>query len=128
MNANEKTIISSGMLNVNELIQIKQWTNKSFSGIVFDSNRDDWSDKTSVFDRIIFNRSHLLFVIEDEEGNRFGGYVDAVIDNYQLIENEYLVGESVTDPKAFVFTLKSNGRMNGMMKFNVKYDSTDWAF
>jgi hypothetical protein len=80
----------------------------------------------------------LVIVVEDYDGNKFGGYIDAKIDKtdtrglWQSWETE-----AIYDPNAFVFSLKSNGRINGMMKFGIK-DKTkafilndsnnDWLF
>ena len=65
---------------------------------------------TSVFGDKIFNRSHLLFVIEDTEGNIFGVYVTSTIEKYN---NRHDV------PHAFFFSLKSKKRFIGMRKFPI---------
>ena len=56
------------------------------------------------------NRSNLMFVIEDTNNNKFGGYISSTINQYE---------SWITDSKAFVFSLKSNGRLNGMKKFDI---------
>jgi hypothetical protein len=51
-------------------------------------------------------------MIDDIENNRFGGYISAEItkaDSY------------VTDPNAFIFSLRSNGRLSQPTKFKIKY-------
>ncbi len=50
--------------------------------------------------------------------NVFGGYIDTLIDKKCLVE----------DPKAFVFSLKSNGRLQELEKFAIKSDCKRDAF
>ena len=58
------------------------------------------------------NRSNLVFVVEDTNNNKFGCYLPVKIDRY---------GTDVPGNKdMFLFSLKSNGRINGMMKFEWK--------
>ena len=51
--------------------------------------------------RTIINKNHIAIIIEDEENNRYGGYI-----------NEYTeeTDTGVSDPQAFVFTLQVKGR------------------
>ncbi|BFU23053.1 predicted protein [Entamoeba histolytica] len=99
-----------------EFKQLEEWTNRKVRSILFDSNIDDWNKNTSVFDQRIINKEHIIIIIEDEDGNKFGGYVNSKIDKYCYIN----------DSKSFVFSLKSNGRMKGMKKFDIK--QTQYAF
>ena len=89
------------------------------SEVVFDSEKDNWGKNTSVFDDKILGKSHLIFVIEDTNGNKFGYYLSS---NISSINNE------IFDEHAFLFTLKNNGRItegNGMMKF--EHTKKEWA-
>ena len=61
------------------------------------------------------NKSNLMFVIEDNDGQKFGGYINTKIT---------CTGSWINDQNAFLFSLNSNGRINGMMKFNVSNSST----
>ena len=91
--------------------QIEEWTSKKCEEIVFDSEKDDWSyGGKSTFDSKILNKNQLIFIIEDTEGNRFGGYIDATIDKIGWIE----------DSKSFIFSIESKGRLNSMKKFNIR--------
>ncbi|BFU19348.1 trichohyalin, putative [Entamoeba histolytica] len=90
--------------------QIEEWTEKRINNILFDSDIDDWNRNTSVFDQRIMNKEHIIIIIEDEEGNKFGGYVNSKIDKVGWIN----------DSKSFVFSLESNGRIKGMKKFDIK--------
>ncbi|BFU23715.1 predicted protein [Entamoeba histolytica] len=94
-----------------EMLQLEEWTNRKVSNILFDSDIDDWNKNTSVFDQRIMNKEHIIIIIEDEEGNKFGGYVNSKINKVQYYIN---------DSKSFVFSLESNGRIEGMMKFDIK--------
>ena len=99
------------MLEHDEQQQIESWTKKKCDEVIFDSDQDDWGRNTSVFDDKVINRSNLVFVIEDTDDNKFGGYIGIKI-------NE--INRSMDDPKVFLFSLKSNGRIDGMMKFEAR--------
>ncbi|BFU23929.1 TLD, putative [Entamoeba histolytica] len=124
----EKLRIMKGMNSMEEMRQIEEWTNRKVGNILFDSDIDNWNIKTSVFGERIKNKEHIIIIIEDEEGNKFGGYVNSKIDK---------IYKWIYDSKSFVFSLKSNGRMEGMMKFDIKepqdafylyYQSDDYLF
>ncbi|EMS14795.1 hypothetical protein KM1_334920 [Entamoeba histolytica HM-3:IMSS] len=100
-----------------EMLQIEEWTNRKVGNIIFDSNIDNWKVSTSVFDQRIINKEYIMVLIEDEEGNKFGGYVNSKIDK---------VGGYINDSKSFLFSLVSNGRMEGMKKFDIK--EPEYAF
>ncbi|BFU25482.1 trichohyalin, putative [Entamoeba histolytica] len=91
--------------------QIEEWTEKRISNILFDSDKDDWNKNTSVFDQRIKNKEHIIIIIEDTKGNKFGGYVNSKIDK---------VDDYIYDSKSFVFSLESNERNGKMMKFDIK--------
>ena len=86
-----------------EMKQLEEWTNKKCGEVVFDSNKDNWNQNSSVFDSKLMNRSNLMFVIEDTNNNKFGGYITAKINEYD---------SWIYDSKAFVFSLKSNRTMD----------------
>ncbi|GAB1226993.1 hypothetical protein ENUP19_0316G0013 [Entamoeba nuttalli] len=93
-----------------QIQQLEEWTIRKFGNIIFDSDIDDWKVDTSVFNQRIMNKEHIIIIIEDEEGNKFGGYINSKIDK---------VNEWINDSNAFVFSLESNGRLEGMMKFDI---------
>ena len=91
--------------------KIEEWTGKIIKSIVFDSDQDNW-ESGEEFSRYIIGKSNLLFMIDDMENNRFGGYISSTIteaDSY------------VTDPNAFIFSLRSNRRLSQPTKFKIKY-------
>ena len=94
-------------LSLSEIIQLEEWTNKKCSEVLFDSNKDNWSQNTSVFDDRVHGKNQLIFVVEDTNNNKFGGYIGSTINQLGW----------TTDSNAFVFSLKSNGRLKKMMKF-----------
>ncbi|BFU18144.1 predicted protein [Entamoeba histolytica] len=100
-----------------EIQQIEELTERRITNILFDSNVDIWKVNTTVFEERIMNKEHIIIIIEDEDGNKFGGYVNSKIDK---------VDEWIYDSKSFVFSLESKGRMKGMMKFDIK--QPDYAF
>ena len=80
-----------------------------------DSNVDNWSKGTSVLNERIIGKKQLSFVIEDEDGEIFGYYL-----NTQVIE-EYDDWQR-TDTKTFQFNLQSkNNRLDKPMKFEITY-------
>ena len=83
--------------------------------IVFDSNFDDWDFYTSIFDDVIMERQNLLFVIEDEELNKFGIYYSSPIasNSYNTLYR--------TNNETFLFSLRYNGilKKEGMKKFEI---------
>ncbi|BFU19242.1 trichohyalin, putative [Entamoeba histolytica] len=91
--------------------QIEEWTERRINNILFDSDKDDWNKNTSVFDQRIKNKEHIIIIIEDSRGNRFGGYVNSKIDKYDYY---------IKDSKSFLFSLESKGRIEGMKKFDIK--------
>ena len=102
---------------MNQFIQIEEWTKLKCDEILFDSDVDNWSIDTSTFNSKILNKDKLLFIIEDREDNKFGGYIDSIIDK---------TSSYITDPKSFIFSIESKGRLNSMKKFDI--DKLQYAF
>ena len=100
-------------IQYDELKQLEEWTGLQCSDIVFDSDKDNWKEKTSVFDERIIGKKQLVFLIEDTDGEKFGYYLNTeVIEDY-----EYVIR---TDNKSFHFNLESHGRLPHPMKFEIK--------
>ena len=85
--------------------QLEEWTNRKVSNILFDSDIDNWNKNTSVFEQRIIDKEHIIIIIEDINGNKFGGYVNVKIDN---------VSDFINDPKSFfIFNkIKKKNRRN----------------
>ena len=71
------------------------------------------SKYTSVFEDKIIRKKQLLFLIEDEDGEKFGYYL-----NTEIIARHW--GWNETDGKSFHFNLQSNDRFKQPMKFRIK--------
>ena len=91
--------------------KIEQWTRRKIKSIVFDSDVDNW-DSGKEFSKYIIGKSNLLFMIDDIEYNRFGGYISSTISGPDTY---------ISDSNAFIFSLRSNRRLPEPTKFNIKY-------
>ena len=100
-------------LYLDEMKQLENWTHLKCGDVLFDSNKDNWSINTSVFNEIIIGKSKLTFLIEDQDDEVFGCYLNTeIVDNYHEM--------TPTDSKSFLFNLHSNNnRLKKPMKFNV---------
>ena len=106
----------------NQVKQIEKWTTMKCGEIIFDSDIDDWS-QYEPFNSRVYDRNNLVFLIEDEEGQKFGGYINAKIDKTFITKNRWRYKGRIDDPNAFLFLLQSNGSLNQMMKFDIYYKS-----
>ena len=104
-------------LNETELKQLEEWTGLKCSEVIFDSNDDDWSKDTSVLNERIIGKKQLIFLIEDDRGEKFGYYL-----NTEVVEKYWKPGDPPVekDNKSFHFNLQSkNNRLNKPMKFEI---------
>ena len=99
-----------------------------FDRILFDSEINDWQIESSQFDKRIYGKQNIIILMEDNEMNMFGCYINAKIDKYQYIENDEWKGGRITDKNAFIFSLKSNGRFTEPIAFDIFEQCSDWAF
>ena len=101
--------------------QIEEWTRMKYNGIIFNSDVDNWSIYTSVFNKRISQKKQLIFLIEDTDGNIFGYYL-----NTQFDDNIFHCGMSAeSDSKTFHFNLQTKYyRLPGPMKFEIKDSET----
>ena len=93
--------------------QLEQWTGLQYGKIIFDSEKDNWSIKTSVFIDKIINKKQLAFIIEDTDNEIFGYYLNTeIVEKYCPVE---------TDKYSFEFNLHSNNnRLNQPKIFPIK--------
>ena len=56
--------------------------------ILFDSDICDWKSRTSTFDKHIWNKNKIGILIENEYGNRYGGFIYSIINKYGTFNNE----------------------------------------
>ena len=116
---NENEMRKQTRLTSNQLKQLEEWTNLKCSEIVFDTEKDKWKAGNCVLNKNIIGKKQLLFLIEDEDGEKFGYYLNTEVKTD--FENRCIV-----DKKTFHFNLQSqNGRLNKPMKFEIK--DTKWG-
>ena len=92
--------------------QLEEWTKLKCGEIIFNSDVDDWNNQ-KVFNSRVFGKEHLVVICEDFKGNKFGGFINATVGKIWSDREK----ECIKDPQSFLFSLKSNGRLKGMMKF-----------
>ena len=115
-------------LEKNDRFIIEEWCDIFFEKKVFDSDVDDWSVVTSSFYKKIYGRENLVFLIEDDQNNTFGVFIKSKIDKFLIKQNNVWVGERIEDENAFIFSLRSNGRLHRPMKFDLIKENKDIVF
>lgn len=98
------------ILEKNEMKQLEDWTKMKVGDVIFDIDSDNYDNRQTIDSRVI-GKSNLVFIVEDKECNKFGYYLSSEV---QRIYNKWSPAEEL---KSFTFSLKSNGRLPGMMKF-----------
>ena len=109
------------LLDIPQRNKIEEWSNKKFGEVIFHSDVDDWNQNTSIFDKLIFNKNQLLFIIQTEDGIKFGGYINSLIDKYRDQTDDSTI---ISDPNAFLFTFRENKQQ----KFDIKEEHSKTAF
>ncbi|EKE41164.1 hypothetical protein ENU1_065820 [Entamoeba nuttalli P19] len=99
--------------------QIEKWTGLKKGQLLFDSTLNKWDTKSSEFGKSIIEHSNIVVIIEDDMHNKFGIYLHSFITK---------IDEMIEDSNAFVFSLTSNHRFNGMVKFDIKKEEGKNAF
>jgi uncharacterized ubiquitin-like protein YukD len=97
------------LIKENAIEIIENWTGKKIVSRIFDSDVDNW-DSGRDFSNYIIGKSNLLFMIIDDQNNRFGGYISSQITGADTY---------ITDSQAFIFSLNSNGRLSAPTKFDI---------
>ena len=95
---------------------------------MFDSDICDWKRKTSTFDQYVFGKEKLMFVIEDEEENVFGGYVNEKIDNYYCTNENEWPKECICDVYSYVFEIKKEENEMKTFKYPIQFEERENAF
>ena len=109
-------------MNENEKKQIELWTAMKCSKVLFDTEFDSWEEGLSILNDRIIGKSNLTFLIESDDNEKFGYFFGNEI-NENFDESKNYIGIT-TDSRTFQFNLESNGRLNGMTKFEIR-NSTD---
>jgi hypothetical protein len=111
VSASFSTVLNAGADAVQDLFRGGGKQDPGEDTINGQSDKDDWNKDTSVFDNKIMFKSNLLFVVEDTMNNKYGYYFNGTIKT---------TGSWIKGKGSFLFSLKSNGRVNGMHKFEEK--------
>ncbi|ELP89592.1 hypothetical protein EIN_525870 [Entamoeba invadens IP1] len=108
-----------GNLSGDEIRQLELWSNKRINTVLFDSYKDDYSQGSPTFRMSVVGHKDILVVIEDTDGNKFGGF----------LYNE-ITGPDVwiQDKNSFAFSLFSNGRIDGQQKYKLMDKYSQYAF
>ena len=109
-------ILSPSCLPPNHLHQLEEWIGLKYKEILFDSNKDNWNKHSSIFNKRISGKKQIVFLIETEDGEKFGYYLNTEIGTIERERKNW----SKTDNKSFEFNLQSNGRLQQPMKFEIK--------
>ena len=93
--------------------QLEYWTQLKYSEILFDSEKDNWNENTSIFNSKIIGKKRLIFMIEEEDGEKFGYFFNTII-------KEEFDEWQETDNKSFQFNIKSkDNRLSQPMKYEI---------
>ena len=106
-----------------EIKYIEEWTGLQCDSILFDSDICDWNQNSSTFDKHIWNKEKLVFLIETENDIRYGGFIYSKIDKYRTVDEEGNT-HGVEDSQSFLFSFKDNKSMKYEMKEHKKNEST----
>ena len=103
-----------------EINQIELLTEMKYDRVVFDTEFCDWEIHTTQFIKHIFGREKLVFLIEDTNGNMFGGFINTVLNEMCWSEKAKFKGNNIKSANSFVFSLKSKGEFVQPEKFMIK--------
>ena len=68
--------------------QIEIITERTIKEEIFNTNKHRWKMNNSEFDTKIYGKGNVAILIEDEEDNVFGVYLEHKIDSYQFLNKE----------------------------------------
>ena len=106
-------VLNQYNLTLNEVKQLEEWTKLKCGEVLFDSNKDNWEKSTSVLNEKIIGKSKLMFLIEKDNKDLIGYYLNTqVVEKYEKT--------IPTDSKTFHFSLRSNGRVPDPIKYEIK--------
>ena len=105
------------ILSSDQIHQLEEWTELKCSEIVFDSIKDDWNERTSIFNERIIGKKRLLFLIKEKDNELFGyHFAPEIVDEM----NDYDLHERLSaDETCFSFILSSPRKSFQPMKYEV---------
>ena len=98
-------------LTDSQITQLEEWTSLKLTDVIFDSDIDNWSKHSSVFNDRIIKKSHLLFLLEDENKEKFGYYLHS-----EILERISI--NLPADYKSFHFNLNVTNPLSSPIKCN----------
>lgn len=110
------TTIISTIPNIfkQEITSVLRWSGMDTYEIL----AEDLQFKTEQLMRLIRNKNHIAIIVEDEEKNRYGGYINTFISD---------IGQPVVDDHAFVFNLQIEGKQE-CEKYEIRDDEDENGF
>ena len=100
------------------LNHLKEWTGLNDGHVIFDSRLNLWSKEGNEFFDLLKDKSNIIIIINDMNGNIFGGFIKNEIKK----QNEW-----IKDENSFLFTLESNERIE-RMKYEILKEKSDNTF
>ena len=79
-------------LSSEEMKSLEEWLKKHVVKILFDTNTNNWDKKGCEIEQTILNKKELLFVIETENGQKLGCYINVPITSM----NKYIVDSNAS--------------------------------
>ncbi|ELP86707.1 hypothetical protein EIN_306030 [Entamoeba invadens IP1] len=105
------------ILNFIEKVQIEKWSSCKLDKVLFDTSVDSAEKSASLLHTRFEDVEKSVFLIEDDQLNLFGG----------VTTKKIKLDEFVDDKNAFLFSLRSNGRLGSPMKFDMKKSESETA-
>ena len=106
---------------IKEIKQIEEWSGLRFANeVIFESECCKWSMCDSTFERRVWMKEKLAFIVEDMKGIKYGGFLYAKIDKWRSnhpITNKHV---GIADYDSFTFTFKDNKPMKFVPKDQYK--------
>ena len=116
----EQVVDEKYNLTPNEIKQLEEWTMAHVDEILFDSKEQGWKKGNCELNKCIKGHRKMLFLIEDDRGEKFGYYL-----NTQIKLQKYYEWEP-TDIISFHFNISSsNKRLKKPTRFEIK--DTKWG-
>ena len=109
----EEERLKTLMLSTVQCVQLEMWTRMKVGEILFDSTIDDYSVGSSIFEQKMLGRSDIVFLIEDNETNKFGYYLSTPV---ILKFGKWIA----TNKKSFLFSLENVNRPGQTMKCPIR--------
>ena len=121
-------------INLNEILVqkikiIEETTGRNCKNVLFDSNICQWDRYYSSFDKRLFGKKQLTFIIETEDNNFICFYIHSQLNQYKYEGvGGKCHGNDIFDSNAFIFTFKNGDGINNVQKYPIDYEKHINAF